>query len=51
MNFGLYSTGIVSTCLGHTMDTIMVIQQVTNTSAMHATKQIYKSDKVCGNYT
>lgn len=47
----LYSTGVVSTCIGHPMDTIMVIQQVINTSAMDATKQIYKKDKVCGNQT
>lgn len=38
-------TGIVSTFVGHPMDTIKVVQQVTNTSVLKATRNIYNKDK------
>lgn len=39
-------TGIVSTTVGHPIDTIRVIQQVTNTSTMEAMQKLYTKDKV-----
>lgn len=39
-------TGIIATCVGHPMETIRVIQQVANTSAINATREIYSKHKV-----
>lgn len=40
------SIGIAATCVGHPMDTIRIIQQVTNTGATNAARTIYHKQKV-----
>lgn len=42
-------SGIVSTCVGHPMDTVRVIQQVTNTKTIKATRLVYEQNGVSEN--